>query len=324
MSERSVGFWLYQNGGGETIQQRLIDQLTEREIKVLPYLDLAQGHAFNGNIYCRGVVMNELDLFFTYNAGQQTPYQMYLYQTLSRHIPTINNFDAFALTEDKFRTNDLLIQQGIPTPDHILVNKNNIDDLKQHLAFWNNQAICKPVDGWGGRGIFKITQARDLDLLKPFIEKQDAPHFYLERVIQNDMTDYRIDIVNGEFIACYGRKAAQGEWKTNITSGGSVMHREPNDAIVELAAKAANTTGLEIAGVDILYDQEQEQYVVIEVNGIPAFATPDQERLGINFNEKKIQALVNLIDERTQPQTKTETDSVSNMALQDVHYDAIK
>ncbi len=320
MFERCIGLWLYQNCGGEAIQQRLIEQLNERNIRVLPHLDLSKGYAFNGKVYCEGVAMNELDLFFTYNAGQQTLYQMYLYQTLSQHIPTINNYRAFALTEDKFRTNDLLMQHGIPTPDHILVNKNELSDLKQHLAFWNNKAICKPVDGWGGNGLFKITQAQDLDLIAPFIAQQNAPQFYLERIIENDFTDYRVDIVNGEFIACYGRQAAKGEWKTNVTSGGHVIHREPNDAIVNLALKATKATGLEIAGVDILYDQEKEQYIVIEVNGIPAFATPEQELFGIDFNERKIQALVNLIDERT----KSQTENLSSTLLQDLHYDTAK
>ena len=45
---------------------------------------------------------------------------------------------------------------------------------------------------------------------------------------------------------------------------------------------------VDIGGVDIIYDLEKEQYVVLEVNGIPAFATPEQEKMGLNFNDKKI------------------------------------
>ena len=54
--------------------------------------------------------------------------------------------------------------------------------------------------------------------------------------------------------------------------------------------------GLEIAGVDILYDIEREEYVVLEINGLPAFATPEQEELGLDFNNKKIAKIVDLID----------------------------
>jgi len=120
----------------------------------------------------------------------------------------------------------------------------------------------------------------------------------VEKFVNYDKSDYRVDIVDGEFIACYGRKAPENDWKTNITSGGSVILREPNDEVVELAKKAAKVTGLEIAGVDIIYDLDKERYIVLEVNGIPAFATPEQEKMGLNFNDKKIEAIVNLIEKK--------------------------
>lgn len=307
MSENRVGIWMYKNCGGTEIEKKIVSQLKEREIQAITELDLANGYASNGHIFCNGIMMNELDLFFSYNAGQQSQYQVYLYQALSETVPIINNYASFALTEDKFRTTHILKQHGIATTDHIVCNKNNIQDLKEHLAFWGGKAICKPVDGWGGRGIIKLESERDIDLLMPYISQQNAPQFYLERVIENDFSDYRIDIVDGKFIACYGRKAAKGQWKTNVTSGGSVITREANDAVVKLALDAAKATGLEIAGVDIIYDVEHEKYVVLEVNGIPAFATPDQEKAGLNFNNEKILTLVDLIDRTVTKKQSTTT-----------------
>jgi len=76
--------------------------------------------------------------------------------------------------------------------------------------------------------------------------------------------------------------------------------REPNDDIIEVATKAAKACGVDIAGIDIIYDQEKEEYVVLEVNGIPAFATPEQEKMGLNFNDKKIDLIVDLIDKKTE------------------------
>jgi ribosomal protein S6--L-glutamate ligase len=54
----------------------------------------------------------------------------------------------------------------------------------------------------------------------------------------------------------------------------------------------------------MIYDQEREQYVVLEVNGIPAFATPKQEQLGLDFNTKKINAIVNLIEKKLHEKNK--------------------
>ncbi len=296
MASKRVGLWMYENGGGAEIERRIVAQLREREIEVLTGLNLANASAYDGSIFCNGHMLDELDLFFSYNAGQQSAFQVYLYQVLNSMMPMINNYAAFALTEDKFLTAHRLKAHGIPTTDYIVCSKNNIEHLKEHMRFWQGKAICKPVDGWGGNGIMKLEGERDLDLLFPYITQQQAPQFYLERVIENDFTDYRVDIVDGKLVACYGRKAAAGSWKTNVTSGGRVIMREPVPEVVELAQRAAKATGLEVAGVDILYDIEHQRYVVIEVNGIPAFATPEQEAIGLNFNDKKIAYLVDLID----------------------------
>ncbi len=310
MAKSKIGIWMYQNGGGTEIQQKLINKLRDKDIDSVENLDLATAFAKEGSVYCQGHDLSEFSLFFSYNAGQQSPYQVYLYQTINSMMPMVNNYESFALTEDKFRTAHKLRQAGITSTDYIVCNKSNLDQVREQLSVWKGKAICKPVDGWGGNGIIKLEHERDLNLLKPFIESQPSVQFYLERVIENDFTDYRVDIVNGKFVACYGRKAAPGSWKTNISSGGHVILREPKPEIIELAKRAAFITGLEIAGVDIIYDTEHERYVVIEVNGIPAFATPEQEAMGLNFNDTKIAYIAELIEESIapspyQPQIKT-------------------
>jgi len=135
-------------------------------------------------------------------------------------------------------------------------------------------------------------------MLLPFLNHMDLRFFYLEKFIDYDNTDFRVDIVDGEFISCYGRKAGGSDWRTNVTSGGSVFKREAPKEVIDLAIKATKVTGLEIAGVDIIYDRKKKEYIVLEVNGIPAFATPEQEKIGIDFNDKKIELIVNLIEKK--------------------------
>jgi ribosomal protein S6--L-glutamate ligase len=159
--------------------------------------------------------------------------------------------------------------------------------------------VYKPTDGWGGVGLTKIESQEALNMLLPFLNQTDMRFFYAERFVTYDNTDWRIDIVDGQFVGCYGRKAGKNDWRTNVTSGGSVFLREPNDEVVNLALKVAKVCNIDIAGIDIIYDLEKEQYVVLEVNGIPAFATPEQEKMGLNFNNKKIELIANLIDRKT-------------------------
>lgn len=304
MKERTIGMWIYQNGGGKEIENEIKNKLLEREINTITGVDLNKAIVSNGSILCdtngncNYDLKSSIDLFFSYNAGEQTPYQTYLYQALDKLMPTINNYEAFMLTEDKFQTSFLLKNNGIATADYEFFHKDNHLHLETIMDKWSS-LVCKPLNGWGGKGLTKIDHNSDILLLKKSLEQLDLTKVYIEKLIDYDNTDYRVDIVNGNYIACYGRKAKKGDWKTNITSGGSIFLREPEDEVINLALKAAKITGLEIAGVDILYDREKEQYVVLEVNGIPAFATQEQEALGLSFNDKKIQHIVELIDQKT-------------------------
>ena len=295
---RTIGMWLYQNGGGDIIGKKLIKQLKEREIEVIDNLNLRNSTARNGNIFHGKTKLNKLDLFFSYNAGEQTQYQVYMYQALNRAIPMINSYDSFALTEDKFHTSFVLRNAGINTADYRLCHRDDTQELKKTIKKWEKM-VYKPTDGWGGLGLTKIENEASLDMLMPFLNQMDLRYFYVERFIKYDNTDFRVDIVDGEFVGCYGRKAGGNDWRTNVTSGGSVFRREANDDIIDVATKAAKACGTDIAGVDIIYDLEKEEYVVLEVNGIPAFATPEQEKMGLNFNDKKIELIVDMIDRKT-------------------------
>ncbi|QOY55056.1 ATP-grasp domain-containing protein [Candidatus Sulfurimonas marisnigri] len=298
MSKRTIGMWMYSNSGGAKIQEKIISKLRERDIEVISELDLRFARGSKAGITCNATNVLDLDLFFSYNAGEQTVAQVYMYETINKYIPTINSYKAFALSEDKFRTNLALSYAGVNTSDFFLCHKETSEYMVEKFKEWE-KLVFKPVDGWGGNGMALLESRQSLNTLMPFLNKSDIRHIYLEKFIENDFTDFRIDIVDGEFVSCYGRRANDREWRTNITSGGSIILREANDEIVGIAKKATKALGMDIAGVDILYDKKEEKYVVLEVNGIPAFATPEQEKMGLDFNDKKIDLLVNLIDRKT-------------------------
>jgi ribosomal protein S6--L-glutamate ligase len=295
---RQVGIWMYQNGGGDVIEKKLVKKLYDRGIDTITGLNLRNAVAKNRGIYIDNLKLNDLDLFFSYNAGEQTVYQMYLYEALNKSIPMINNYNSLALTEDKFKTSFLLSQNGVPTTEFYLCYRDEKDKIKDVFNKWGRM-VFKPVDGWGGVGMVLIDSSEKFDLILPFLNQADFRFFYVEKFLDYDGSDYRVDIVDGEIIGCYGRKAKEGDWRTNITSGGSVIKRELNDEIAKVALDAANITGLEIAGIDIIYDRSREEYIVLEVNGIPAFATPEQEKFGLDFNDRKIDKIVELIDRKT-------------------------
>ena len=188
--------------------------------------------------------------------------------------------------------------------ERVKINKINL--FIDNVLNKKNSFIFESVEKAKNRGRYTIfgfnpdlileVKKNNIYLNKRKIKNKQNPKNYLEKFINYDKTDYRVDIVDGQFVGCYGRSAPVDDWKTNITSGGSIILREPNDEIIDLALKAAKVTGLEIAGVDLLFDLDTQEYVVLEVNGIPAFATPEQEQLGLKFNPLKVEKIVNLIE----------------------------
>lgn len=301
---RTVGMWMYQNSGGAEIEQKIITKLAEHDIDCVTGLNLRYSEADKKGMRCMGHNLAEMDLFFSYNAGEQTLSQIYYYEQLNKLIPTINSFEAFRLTEDKFQTNMALTQAGVNCADFFLCHREEPERIRDLFKEWGKM-VFKPLDGWGGVGMALLENEHSLDTLMPFLNQMDIRQYYIEKYIENDHTDFRVDVVDGEFIACYGRKAPEKDWRTNVTSGGQVIMREPNEEVVSLAIQAAQACNIDIAGIDLLYDREKEEYVVLEVNGIPAFATPNQEAFGMDFNERKIERIVNLIDRKTQSALKS-------------------
>ena len=229
--------WLYTNGGGDKIGKKIIKKLKERDIDTLNNINLRNAIAKNGHILHEGTKLDKLDLFFSYNAGEQTQYQTYLYKALNRVIPMINSYESFELTEDKFHTSFILRKNGVQTADYKLCHRDDGHHLKKIIKKWDKM-VYKPTDGWGGVGLTKIESEANLDMLMPFLNQMDLRYFYVEKFIKYDNTDFRVDIVDGQFVGCYGRKANGTDWRTNITSGGSVFMRESNQEIIDLAIKA--------------------------------------------------------------------------------------
>ena len=297
--KRTIGMWLYKNAGGDAIGKKLIKKLRERNILTINDINLRDATAKNKSIVHKGIKLNKLDLFFSYNAGEQTIYQTYLYQALNRMVPMINSYDSFQLTEDKFQTSFVLRNSGVKTADYRLFHRDDAQtNLNKTLKKWGGM-VHKPTNGWGGAGLTKIEDEESLQSLMPSLNHSNTREVFVERFIKYDNSDFRVDIVDGQYVGCYGRRASGTDWRTNVTSGGSVFMRECNDEVLNVAIAAAKACGTAIAGVDIIYDQEKEEYVVLEVNGIPAFATPEQEKMGLDFNEKKIDLIVDLIDRTT-------------------------
>ncbi len=178
-----------------------------------------------------------------------------------------NDARAIERCVDKSMTSFLLARAGIATPDTWAVQ-----DLAAARAIAARETargplVLKPLFGSQGRGLRLI---RSADELPP--PGEIAGVYYLQRFVgveRDGFHDFRLLVSGGRVVAAMMRHSK--EWITNIKRGGRPVTVVANDDTKALAVRAAAAVGADFAGVDILYDRD-EQPLVLEVNSMPAWS----------------------------------------------------
>jgi len=93
-------------------------------------------------------------------------------------------------------------------------------------------------------------------------------NYLFQNFIKNS-GDFRVLVLGGKALGVMKRVAAKGEFKNNISLGGTgsaVTDRKHLNDLAKIAVKAAAVFGLQFCGVDIIYDEQEQRYKVMEIN----------------------------------------------------------
>jgi len=185
-------------------------------------------------------------------------------------ILVLNSSDSIEIGRDKLATMQVLATNRIPIPKTMLAKfPLDIDLLEQEFSY---PVIIKPVSGSKGRGIFLCENKIQMTDLIELIEVSIDPKVNViiqEFISTSRGKDIRVIVVGGRAIGAMLRSAKEGKFKANYSAGGSVAPYELNEAVEWLAVESVRVIGLDIAGVDILFDGDS--YKVCEVNCAPGF-----------------------------------------------------
>jgi glutathione synthase/RimK-type ligase-like ATP-grasp enzyme len=101
--------------------------------------------------------------------------------------------------------------------------------------------------------------------------------------------DLRLIVAGGRVVGAIRRRARPGDWRTNISLGGTPRPVVPPAAACLLAVAAASVLGADLVGVDRLPDGDR--FTVIELNGAVDFDDPEYSTPRTNVYAAAAEAL---------------------------------
>ena len=181
-------------------------------------------------------------------------------------VRVLNGPEALLATHDKLLTKSRLVAAGIPHPWTSWIEPG------REIPESPFPCVVKPRFGSWGQDVYLCRTADDLPAIldavshRPWWSRHGA---VIQELVGPVRRDVRVVVAGTNAIAGAERTAAEGEWRTNVTLGGSVTKAEVPEDAEELALAAARAIGIDFAGVDLL--PHDGGWVVLELNGAVDF-----------------------------------------------------
>lgn len=195
-------------------------------------------------------------------------------------VIVLNPARAIECAVDKGLTSLRLSQAGLPVPDTVLCE--SCEQAVEQFHQLGGDVVVKPIFGAEGRGILRLTDEQMAWRTFRTLERLQAA-IYIQQFISGRLEDLRVLVLDGQVVASMKRYPAEGDFRSNAAQQGTATAYEANSEESALAVKAAQVTGCIFAGVDLMYDQEN-QLKVIEVNAVPGWKAL-QKQSAVNVPE---------------------------------------
>ena len=264
---------------------RLIEEFQKQDIEI-QLVDPNTIDIFVNKDNKKSILVNgepsDLPQFVFPRTGSGTSYYI---KAVIRHfermgVPVINSSDAIDNVKDKLYTHQILAQSNLDIPKTMLLRHPiDVDFVEKNIGF---PVIVKKISGSYGRGVFLAENKKQLKQLVTMAELTKKSYDIIIQEFVKDTwgKDLRVFVVNNKVVGCMMRQSTDEDFRANITRGGEGFPYEVNEQIEWLSSESSKALNLDIAGVDLLFDNGG--YKICEVNSNPGFEGME------NFTKKNI------------------------------------
>ena len=208
------------------------------------------------------------------------PFMVYYFD--KQNIPVFNREKLLLGFIDKVYQMQIFFENNIPfVPTYMVNSKYGFNDF-----FKNNpgEYFIKPYNSSHGNGTLIAKKSSDIPE-----DRRDEEYLLIQQRLRSKW-DLRVLIVNGKAIGGMERHATNDSIITNVSAGGSAKLHQLTQKEKDLAEKVASLFKSSYGGVDIMYDQNNNPYV-LEFNSNAQFKGFEQAT-GINIAQKIIKSLL--------------------------------
>lgn len=192
------------------------------------------------------------------------------------------NLESYQVTNNKFFTSQKLSNKGVPgILSTLFISPKYADYAVNETGY---PFVMKLISGFAGKGVVLINSKEQMESIL------DAVHLFEEfictqKFIKGKDSDVRCYVI-GDYVIAVKRKCKKGDWRANISRGGSAVPVNPTPEMLDIAKKSAKILGMDICAVDLM--EHKKKWVVIEVNFMPG---PFRKYLGTTVVHEWIRLL---------------------------------
>lgn len=191
-----------------------------------------------------------------------------LEQLEKKNIPSLNSAKAIRGVRNKKKFFESMRKASMSTPKTLFPEDFDTDDsLISSLGDF--PIIIKHLESARGEGVYLAKCHEQFKKITDCLRNYRKAYYLQPFISDADNSDFRYLLLGNRIIAKMKRRAAQGDFRSNLFQGGAAEKFPTNRHEEELAVGATEITGLKFAAVDFI--RAPTGSLLLEVNVSPGF-----------------------------------------------------